>query len=264
MAGFTLVELMVTLVISSLMLSSLFSLYFTYQKHSANNAARIDAVQELDLILKFVAQDLRNSIYSVANGDAKAGYSENNNFIGSSATTQLDFWSWAPLDALSADGRVKRRYDISAGTLRYDREASAGNMSQILQNVTFFKVFRDDIDVASRSNFTDIPAPLPPLNRNQMVDRGVESFSFDGSYTEYNGNSPYLSPTTANTALIGKIKVFQPNPTTMVPSFTLLIEIAIDDKNQTVSSKDVLGNSVPLGSKRVWRYLQLYPQVVIP
>jgi len=233
-AGFSLVELLVTIVIAMVILGGLLLSFSSQNTEYKYQNKRIDAVQDLEFSIRFIASDLRNSLFSASTQPA-----ENAAFAGGAATTLLTFWVWAPgesdgvgaVDATTQ--RAQRKYVWSAAntSLRYDRMVStnvagavvargdntATASGELLPHVTFFKVFRDDTDIASRALFANIPAPMQPLT---VLDSG--------------GNS------------------------VAIPSYTILIEVEVDAGYKKGVLQDVRGNTTT--TKRIWRYVQVYPQ----
>jgi len=241
--GFSLIELLVTVVIAMIILGGLLVSFSSQNTEYKYQNKRIDAVQDLEFSIRFISADLRNSLFSAAVQPA-----ENAAFAGTAATTALTFWVWdttvpplfdsvGTVDATTKRAQRKYVWDSASRGLRYDRMVNtnvAGVVvvrgdntttasGEMLPNVTFFKVFRDDTDVGSRTSFANIPAPLQLLT---VLDSGGNSIT--------------------------------------IPSYTILIEIEVDAGYKGGSFLDVLGNDqspgVGDGHKRIWRYVQVYPQ----
>jgi len=215
--GFTLIEALVTMVIAMVILGGLL-LNFTQQNSEYKyQNKRIDAVQDLEFALKFIAEDLRGALSGAAGTPAITS-----NAGADPYTTSLVFQVWSQDEFTSATTyRATRQYNYDGATLSYDRENSTGVAStELLSNVTFFKVFVDG--TTSRAAFagSGIPAALPTRTLPNPLGVAV-------------GN---------------------------LPGYTILIEMAIDAGYKQGSFVDVKGNDVGIaGKKRVSRYIQVYP-----
>jgi len=232
-AGFTLIELMVSMVMALIIMAGLFISFSTQNTEYSYQNRRIDSAQDLEFTLKFAGEDLRSALTSLS-GAPTGDPVENAAFAGTGATTSLTFWVWDEIDGLVAmSNRAQRAYALVGNSLRYDREASVvdntGNANnEILDSVTFFKVFRDAFDLASltsRAAFADIPPPMVPLTVN------------DPSGNQVN-----------------------------VPGYTILIEVAVPAGYTQGRMTDVLGNDLTGTAdqrKRIWRYAQIYPMTVV-
>jgi len=222
--GFSLIELMVTIVIAMVVLGGLLLSFSQQNSEYKYQNKRIDAVQDLELGIKFIAEDLRSSLIGVGGAPA---ISITDAAGTDPSTSELKFTVWDSLTTtVGADRRALRRYTYDGvGILKYDRHDGVGSaLAPMLSNVTFFKIF-DDGDAATypRGNFSGIPAAL----QNRSVNR----------------------PDT------GAISV---------PGFTVLIEIAVDAGYKQGSFNDVLGNDVGVtGKKRIWRYVQVHPMTAV-
>ncbi|MDQ6956117.1 MAG: hypothetical protein Q9M21_02860 [Mariprofundaceae bacterium] len=232
--GFSLIELLVTVVIARIILGGLLFSFSSQNTEYKYQNKRIDAVQDLEFSIRFIADDLRRSLFSAAVQPV-----ENAAFAGTAGTTLLTFWAWAPgeTDGVGAvdatTKRAQRKYVWSSAnkSLRYDRMVNtnvAGAVvargdntttaaGEMLPNVTFFKVFKDDVDVPSRASFANIPAPMPALT---VLDSGGNAIA--------------------------------------VPGYTILIEIEVVAGYNKGVRQDARGNTTT--TKRVWRYVQIYPQ----
>jgi len=235
--GFSLVELLVTIVIAMVILGGLLLSFTSQNTEYKYQNKRIDAVQDLEFSIRFIAADLRNSLFS-----ASVQPVENAAFAGTTATTALTFWVWdttvpplfdsvGAVDATTKRAQRKYVWDSASNGLRYDRmvntnvagvvvargDNTATAAGEMLPNVTFFKIFRDDTDLASRALFADIPSPLQSMT---VRDSG--------------GNS------------------------IIIPSYTILIEVAVVAGYKNGVLQDVFGNTTT--TKRIWRYVQVYPQ----
>jgi len=238
--GFTLIEMMVTMVIAMVVLGGLM-LSFTQQNSEYKyQGKRIDAVQDLEFAIKFTAEDLRNALVAGATPvtivDDPAGWTEN-----------VRFWVWDEQQAdANADIRARRRYVFNNvnSTLLYDRQTDApgveeiplvppyGRSGEILPNVTYFKVFEDGV-----------------TSRNVPVGHG-------------NAGNPYSGIPSAQ----GQINLLDP-AVNNVSGYTILIEVGVDAGYKNGSFLDVLGDDqspgVGDGHKRIWRYIQVYPRTSV-
>ncbi len=238
-AGLTLVELLVAMVVAMVVLAGLLLTFTQQYGEYKHQSKRVDAVQDLEFAITFVADDLRSALHGMGLDPV-----ETNGFGSRTAATgDLRFWVWETNAAYSPDAnqRARRRYHYDAAneTLCYDRQVAVGADdtvtasgscqvdSEVLRNVTFFKVFQDS--TTPRDAFGDIPAALPSLNIRNVSDPINRSMS--------------------------------------VPAYTILIEVAVDAGYKKGSFVDVLGNDqrpgVGDGRKRVWRYVQVQPQVAL-
>jgi len=230
--GFTLIELLITIVIAMVILGGLLLSFSSQNSAYKYQNKRIDAVQDLEFSIRFIGDDLRNSLFSGAVQPA-----ENAAFSGTGATTALTFWVWeidasvAGVDPLTKRAQRKYVWNNVKKSLRYDRivntnvagtivaraDNTATASGEMLPNVTFFKVFKDDVDVASRTSFANIPAPMPVMAILNSSGQPVN-----------------------------------------VSGYTILIEVEVVAGYKNGVLKDVQGNTTT--TKRVWRYVQVYPQ----
>ena len=245
--GFTLVELLVTTVIALVVLGGLLMTFQSQYGEYKYQNKRIDAVQDMELTLNFIAEDLRGALHSSAT--TAVNPVETNAFAnGTAATTDLYFSVWEPDAAYTpAPGtqQARRRYHYDAVNRRlcYDRSilppgtdntlaAGVCNVNQeVLRDVTFFKVFQDAVGVSNsatpRGGFTasGIPDALPSWTVNDMGSATVS-----------------------------------------VPAYTILIEVAVNAGYKGGSFLDVNGVNVKGTSdprKRIWRYVQVHPKSAI-
>lgn len=266
-SGFTLVEVMITMVIALVILGGLLlSFMGQYGEYKYQNK-RTDAVQDLEFALRFVADDLRTGMWS-SSGDANAtvAFTAVSGTlppgVTADATGTFTLWAWdAGATGVNGDSaRAQRKFvfDFDTETLRYDRiiativdgaySALADGPDTVLENVTFFKVFEDG--VTSRVGYADIPAALGPLNLGLLNEEGSEVAS-------HNGTS------------IGEVSVRRSDTGgANVPAYTVLIEVAVDAGYNKGSFINVKGVDVKTfenpARKRIWRYIQVHPRVVMP
>jgi len=252
-SGFTLIELLVSTVIALIVLAGLLvSFQSQYSEYKYQNK-RVDAAQDMEFSLSFIVEDLQAALVRSPVGEVDPNPVENNNFVGVAPTSTLTFWVWDPaeagVDPYSKVAQRKYQYVYHAGEKRmvlgYDRivntkdaagvvtalaDTSSWLSNEVMSDVTFFKVFKDDVDVASRASFTGIPVPLA---RRVIAPAGMADLN-------------------------------NPPATFTVPSYTILIEVGVDAGYKNGSFTDVLGNDqspgVGDGHKRIWRYVQVQPR----
>ena len=225
--GFTLVELLVTMVIALVLLAGLlYSFQSQYGQYKYQNR-RVDAVQDLEFVSRFIADDIRGAL--VLGGVPQVTITN-----ASGVTTDLkitawepdaSFWGAAPNDAASNQYRAIRHYAFDAANevLKYDRNTNDGNDSPqpILENVTDFRIFKDTPGVAP-TGFAGAPVGLPQA-------RVLDS----------QGNPHWVS------------------------GYTVLVEVAVEGGYKGASFTNARGVDVRTLTdkrKRVWRYVQVHPQ----
>ncbi len=202
-SGFTLIELMISLLIAMIIMAGLF-FSFSQQSNEYNyQNRRVDAVQDLEFAIKFIAGDLRASLMTSPVGVVDPNPAENANFTGTAVTTSLTFWVWDTANGV-LNSQAQRKYALVGNSLRYDSEASvvdntANANQEILPNVTFFKVFKDDLP--RPAGFLNIPNPLADLSVNNSAAAAIP-----------------------------------------VPGYTILVEIAVQAGYKQGVFQDVLGN----------------------
>jgi len=258
--GLTLVELLVSTVIALIILAGLLvSFQSQYGEYKYQNK-RVDAAQDMEFALSFIASDLQAALVRGAVGVIDPNPVENNNFAGAAVTSSLTFWVWdtaeAAADLYSEVVQRKYQYVYHAGEQRmllgYDRaiatkdpggtintagfaDTSSWLNSEVMPNVTFFKVFKDDVDLPSRAGFTGVPVPLAA---RVIAPAGMGDLS-------------------------------NPPTTFTVPSYTILIEVAVDAGYKNGSFFNVKGDDVRIVNnaqgkidkrKRLWRYVQVQPR----
>lgn len=226
-AGFTLIELMVALVIALVIMAGLFVNFSAQNTEYNYQNRRIDVVQDMEFTIKHVADDLRAALISVT-GAPTGNPVENAAFAGTAPTTRLDFWVWDETSGVVND-RAQRAYALVGDSLRYDREASVVDNtgsadSEILDGVTFFKIFRDDTDIGSRAAFADIPPPMASLTLNDP----------DGIPFVVPGYTILIEVAVPAGYKQGVMRDVRGNSTANAPN-----------------------------NKRVWRYMQIYPMTVV-
>ena len=152
--GFTLVEVMISIVVAMVVLAGLMLTFTNQSNQYQYQNKRIDATQDLEFAIKFVARDLRGALVGlpiISITDA---------VVDPYATTDLTFEVWdASLGG--ANARVTRYYKYVQANkmLRYDRSIPAISTEELLPHVTLFKVFDDS--VTSRAGYAGIPAAQP-------------------------------------------------------------------------------------------------------
>jgi len=269
--GLTLVELLVSTVIALIVLAGLLvSFQSQYGEYKYQNK-RVDAAQDMEFALSFIAADLQAALVRGAVGVTDPNPVENNNFTGAAATSSLTFWVWdtaeAAADLYSEVVQRKYQYVYNATEgrmiLGYDRaiatkdpggtintagfaDTSSWLSNEVMPNVTFFKVFKDDIGLKAGKNERD-PLVYPLKNFPDMPEP--------------------LAPRVIAPAGMGDLG--NPPATFTVPSYTILIEVAVDAGYKNGSFFNVKGDDVRIVNnvqgkidkrKRLWRYVQVQPR----
>jgi len=243
-AGFTLIEVMITMVIAMTILAGLVLNFISQSAQYSFQDKRVDAAQDLEFTLRFMADDLQNIlvltsdlttasyITSDAAGTRIASFDGN----GISPSTYLRFNVWDSSIAIDNTKRVERFYSYNSPELKYDRENSTSSAQAILGepsnnlkglSVTHFRIFQDNLSTrptyngTANSGYKDLPPPLP---LRTLYDATGSAFD--------------------------------------MPGITILIEVEIDAL-YAGSMSDVLGNSVSSGKRRLWRYIQVYPNTMV-
>ncbi|WP_038246753.1 prepilin-type N-terminal cleavage/methylation domain-containing protein [Ghiorsea bivora] len=241
--GFTLIELMITLVIAMVILGGLLLNFTSQSTQYKYQGKRGDAVQDLEFTLRFIARDIQGALISASSLEASGAGVASIKFDGSatSSSTWLSMNVWDNSASAANDYQAVRCYRYRGGTgtastqwkLYFNRDNSACSATVGLvgfdpvlgettgMRVTNFRVFRDGATGDGRASYSGVPPALPP------------KFVGDVQGNTYN-----------------------------IPAFTVLLEIEIDAANKG-AVVDVLGAALPAGSKRrIWRYVQVYPNTV--
>jgi type II secretory pathway pseudopilin PulG len=238
-AGFTLVEVMVTLVIAMVILGGLLANFMSQSSQYKFQDKRVDASQDLEFAIRYIANDLQSALVSPSAIEIGGAVSREITGLsgGSTASSFLSFVVWDEANGTAPDFQVRRCYRFDAGMVKYDVDAATCVAGTVINNsgaivgevgsglrglkVTHFRVFQDGLNDADRANYTSIPAALPT-----KIFRNFNNDQFD------------------------------------MPAFTVLLEVEIDAVIKG-SVTDVLGNAVTKGKRRIWRYIQVYPSVVL-
>lgn len=203
--GFTLIEVMISIVVAMVVLAGLMLTFTNQSSQYQYQNKRIDASQDLEFALKFIARDLRSALVGSVAGAPTINITSSG--TAPFETTQLRFevWDAALAPAASTTKRVLRHYGytLASKSIVYDRDAATLSTREILPNVTLFKVFDDS--VTSRAGYTGIPAAQP--------------------------NNVIPDPASPGTPL-------------SVPGYTILIEVEVPVGYKGGSLKDVRGNVV--------------------
>ena len=236
-AGFTLIEVMITLVIAMSILAGLFSNFTMQSSEYKYQDKRVDTTQDLEFAIRYIASDLQGALLSSDStevGSGASGRGITGLSAGSTASSFLSFTVWDTTVGAGPDFQVRRCYRFDAGMIKYDLDddtCSAGTNipvgSEIIGDVgeglkvTNFRVFQDGLNDADRANYTYMPPPLPT-----KTYRNYDNIAFD------------------------------------IPAFSILIEVEVD-ATRDGTFVDVLGNNVVNNKQRIWRYMQVYPSVVL-
>ena len=241
--GFTLIELMITLVIAMVILGGLLLNFTSQSTQYKYQNRRGDAVQDLEFTLRFIARDIQSALISASSLEATGTGVASVKFDGSasSPSTWLSMNVWDNAATAANNFQAVRCYRYRGGTgtastlwkLYYNRDNSACSATIALtgfdpvlgeatgMRVTHFRIFRDGAVGDGRANYTDVPPALPSKAVSDVQGNIVN-----------------------------------------VPAFTILLEIEVDAANKG-AAVDVLGTTLPVGSKRrIWRYVQVYPNTV--
>lgn len=103
-SGFTLIELMVALVMSSLVIAALLGMLVQLVQTDQGESARNQTQQEMQLALNYIVDDLRDAVYVYGSGchpDNASSCPQFANFIpnfGANVEPVLAFWKAKPLD----------------------------------------------------------------------------------------------------------------------------------------------------------------------
>lgn len=103
-SGFTLIELMVALVMSSLVIAALLGMLVQLVQTDQGESARNQTQQEMQLALNYIVDDLRDAVYVYGSGchpDNTSSCPQFANFIpnfGANVEPVLAFWKAKPLD----------------------------------------------------------------------------------------------------------------------------------------------------------------------
>jgi len=246
-SGFSLIEVMITLLIASVLMAGLFSEFVSQSKQYRYQDKLLETSQDLEFAIRFIADDLQSALVLPTAKElggtgvrAIEGLSS-----GTSPSTFLTFEVWDEDRGSDPDFQVRRCYRFEKGMIKLDMNVASCTSATVISDsaailgedviktrglesirgmqVTNFRVFQDGLaaDDASRSNYFSIPAPLPA-----KVYRNFNNDEFD------------------------------------MPAFTILIELEVDSVSKEPRI-DVLGNPVVNNKNRIWRYMQVYPAVVL-
>ncbi|MDX8389503.1 MAG: prepilin-type N-terminal cleavage/methylation domain-containing protein [Mariprofundaceae bacterium] len=285
--GFTLIELMVSMLIAMVVLGGLLlSFQSQYTEYKYQNK-RMDSVQDLEFVMRTIADDLRNSIWSNT-GAANAGVAVTQTYCDGTAAPfdALQYWVWdtstlGNIDAAVNNMRTLRKLCVVPATavgpcfgtpgidncLRFDRringtadDTNTAN-ADMLYNVTDFRVFQDVSPdpvvnaafLAARTRYqqqrNSIPNPLPSLNVSQL-DLG-DAFQ---QIPQFSVSGSQMS---VRESAVGNADT---------PAFTILVELSIPSGYKGGSFVNAQGvDARPVDNrKRIWRYIQIQPHQLVP
>lgn len=224
-AGFTLSELLVAMVVALVLLAGLMYAFQTQYGQYKYQNRRADAVQDLEFITRFIADDIRSAL--VIGGTPQITIANTGGVTTDLRVTAWEpdtaFWGAAPNDAPGNQYRAVRHYTFVNNVLRYDRNIRDGNDSPqpILENVTDFQVIQDVPGV--------VPAAFPGAPPGLAMATVLDS----------QGNAH------------------------QVPGYTILVEVAVEGGYKGASFVNARGVDVRNTAdkrKRVWRFVQVHPQ----
>lgn len=244
--GFTVIEILISLLIASIIMTALFLSFGSQSKQFKYENKRVDAAQQLEFALRRIATEMQNALMFSSglelSGAGVASVTISNNVLG--FTEALAFQVWDPGNGYAQE-RGRRCIVLDGGMIKYDRNepgvcspALAYNQTAALlgevgqgidgMRVTHFRVFNDGIASPDRANYTGIPMPL-----TNKVIRDVSNIAYN------------------------------------IPAFTIAIEIEVDKRGATsiessgTFNTDILEQAVDNGKQRLWRYIQVSPNVVL-
>ncbi|RME33605.1 MAG: prepilin-type N-terminal cleavage/methylation domain-containing protein [Deltaproteobacteria bacterium] len=220
--GFTLVEVLISMVIALVVLGGLLATFQGQYGHYKYQHQQSDAVQDMEAVLRVIGDDLKGAL--VIGGTPQVTITPDPYTSPSAATTDLKTLVWEPnpsfwgaVDPYTQNYRAERHYvyDPVAKSLRLDRNTRDGGDSptEILSNVTWFQVWQGD----PYAGLVDAP-PADPY--------GAVLFDEKGNHVT-------------------------------VPQYTVLIEMEVPVGYKGGKKVDVFGNATAL--PMVHRYLQVYP-----
>ncbi|MDX8402083.1 MAG: type II secretion system protein [Mariprofundaceae bacterium] len=226
--GFTLIELLVTTVIALIVLGGLLLNFQSQYGQYKYQHKRTDAVQDMESVMRLLAQDLENAL--VVGGNPQITIQPDPYTSPTAATTdlniilwepELSFWNNDPALRQSNQYRAERhwQYDAAAQSLKLDRNTRDGgdSPSEALRDVTWFQVWEG----APPAGISDAP-PADPYGLTITDDTGAQ---------------------------------------VVVPQYTVLIEMRVPVGVKGGVKRDVFGN--PTADPRLHRYLQMYPMAVV-
>ncbi len=226
--GFTLVELLVTMVIALIVVGGLMASFQSQYGHYKFQSRKGDAVQDMEAVLRLLDYDLKNTL--IVAGAPTIQLIPDPYANPASATTDLYTQVWEPdvafwnnNAALQAQNnyRAQRhwRYDAQAQSLKLDRNTRDGsdNPSEALRDVTWFQVWQG----------------MPPP--------GI-------------ADAPPSDP-------YGMALVDETGAAVTSPLYTVLIEMRVPVGYRGGVKRDVFGNAT--NEPRIHRYLQVHPMIAV-
>lgn len=225
--GFTLIEMMVTVVIAMVLLAGLLLAFQSQYGEYKYQNKRVDAAQDLELGIRFMADDLRlalrgTEVITITNNASSPNETTDLVFKVWSEDTTLEWGSLSDAQAQKFKAVRHYQYDRANRSLKYDRNTFGGDSPvEMLPNVTYFKVFTDTAGVTP-SGYEGAPPGLPAT-------------------TVINENGDIIS----------------------VSGYTILIEMSVNAAAKNAQKKDVRGNATTGTDRRIWRYVQIYPMAAI-
>jgi len=242
--GFTLIEMMIAMVIAMVILGGLLLNFTSQSAHYKYQNKRGDAVQDLEFTLRFIARDIQGALISASSfevtGVAGDPTSVKLDGSASSSSTWLSMNVWDNA-VVATDKQAVRCYRYRGGT---------GTVS------TRWKLYfnRDKSTCSAAIALTGFASVLGESTGMRVTHfRIFRDGAVGDGRVNYKGVPPALP--------VKVVKDAQDNIYN-VPAFTVLLEIEIDAANKGAAT-DVLGAALPAGSKRrIWRYIQAYPNTV--
>jgi len=228
-SGFTLIELMVTMLISLIILAGVTYSFINQNSEYAYQNKRVNVAEDLQFTLRFMANGIQKSLVSQG-ADPTANVTIIPGPAGSPSISAVSFKVWNPTAV--GNHRERRCYLYRTNQIYINRNfAGACNAATLIagfdpmvDNITVFRVIQDTGArplCPNGNGFQNIPSNLPVTTRN--ISGGTQ---------------------------------------VSTSGFSILIESGINAGYKKGSFTDVCGidtRTTPDTRKRIWRYAQIYP-----
>jgi len=243
--GFTLIEMLLSLAIASVVMAGVFSNFISQSSQYKFQDARANAMQDLEFSLRYMVQDMQSALM-LATGNELSGSGAASvqitpgtdvySVVDPYTTFALSFrvWDTETADPYSASQRVDRCYIYNFdNVMYYDRDepncppATISSAAAMLGEVAGMKVthFKVFLDDATDVTRGAFTGIPLPLPAKSVYDK--ENVEFQ------------------------------------MPGYTILLEIEVDADTGSKDAVNVFGQAVADGKQRLWRYVQLYPSVLV-
>lgn len=227
--GFTLIELMVTMLISTIVLGGLMYSFIQQNSEYKYQNARVNAVQDLEFTLQFMVSDMKASLVSLGAAPT-VNIAITAGAASSASTAALSFSVWDP--TIAGNNRLRRCY-LYRGQSLYLNRNFAGTCNAATSLAGF------NIVLSGLSTFRVIP------------DTGARPACPNGNaFSQIPPALPFESLTTSSGDLI------------TTNGFTLLLETTVNAGYKNGSFVDVCGIDTAGTAgvqKKITRYAQIYP-----